>query len=860
MKLIKKGDKFVAVSTYAEKDIPKGAGFRWDPANRFWWTSDLAKANSLAQFADDNVRAELEAAKRERKASIEASRAKDAGIQIPAPDGLAYLPFQKAGVAYAIEHQTTLMADEMGLGKTIQAIGVINSLPEIRSVLVICPASLKINWKRELDKWLIRQLCVEIANIGSFPSSDIVVINYDILAKHASAIHARKWDLLVIDEAHYCFPENTKVSTSEGEISISQIVNNRIDVLVKSYNLSNSAIEWKRITHFHKHPQYGELVKIVHEKGELICTKDHQLWTGAQYEEASKSCGKNLQILQETFSPNTYRVFNTDCSHKITDPKSSVMPQDRSCNPRTKVSNRNRRAIAFSCPNGEIGSKEDGSLKSSRVVRVEVLKRGGSEQSEISGGENYVYCLSIQDNENFFADGVLVSNCKNPKAQRTQNILGKWDRDPAKAIPAIQAKRKLFLSGTFITNGRPIELWPVIRSIQADGLKMSWEQYVTRYCNARRNRYGWDVSGASNLEELQEKLRASVMVRRLKKDVLTELPPKRRQVIELPVNGVTSVILEQKAWAAQEGNLLRLKAAVELAKASEDEGEYEAAVKALRGGTGAAFTEMSVLRHKTALAKVPMVIEHIQEALEASGKVVLFCHHKDVAAKVAAEFDGTCVTVTGDDKIAERQACVDKFQADPKVQLFVGTIGAAGLGITLTASAHVVFAELDWVPGNVTQAEDRLHRIGQAGSILVQHLVLEGSLDATMAKTLIAKQDNIDRALDREFAEQEKSEPVLPIATSDLPSRKTVEREAKDMSEKQISAIHKALGLLAGRCDGARKKDEMGFDRLDTLIGRNLAYADKLTAKQAALGRRILLKYHKQLPEEVATACKNPTI
>jgi len=94
---------------------------------------------------------------------------------------------------------------------------------------------------------------------------------------------------------------------------------------------------------------------------------------------------------------------------------------------------------------------------------------------------------------------------------------------------------------------------------------------------------------------------------------------------------------------------------------------------------------------------------------------------------------------------------VDRFQNEPECHIFVGGIQAAGVGITLTAAAVCIFAELDWVPANISQAEDRLHRIGQTGSVLVQHLVVDGSLDARMAKTLLAKQSVIDLALNDEF-------------------------------------------------------------------------------------------------------------
>ena len=90
---------------------------------------------------------------------------------------------------------------------------------------------------------------------------------------------------------------------------------------------------------------------------------------------------------------------------------------------------------------------------------------------------------------------------------------------------------------------------------------------------------------------------------------------------------------------------------------------------------------------------------------------------------------------------------MDTFQAG-KADVFIGTIGAAGVGITLTKASHVVFAELDWVPGNMSQAEDRCHRIGQDNSVLVQHLVVDGSIDARLAKVLVKKQKVLDKTLD----------------------------------------------------------------------------------------------------------------
>ena len=238
------------------------------------------------------------------------------------------------------------------------------------------------------------------------------------------------------------------------------------------------------------------------------------------------------------------------------------------------------------------------------------------------------------------------------------------------------------------------------------------------------------------------------MVRRLKQDVLTELPPKRRAVVPLPINGAEGAVrAEQEGYEAQQARLQALRDAVAAAEASEDEERYRQAVDALRAGSQEAFEAISELRHLVALAKVPAVIDVLRDAVE-QGKVICFAHHRDVVWAIAEAFGEQAVVITGDTPQAARQDAVDRFQQDDSVRLFVGNMRAAGVGLTLTASSHVVFAELDWTPANITQAEDRAHRIGQADSVLVQHLVLEGSLDATMAQMLVDKQAVLDRALD----------------------------------------------------------------------------------------------------------------
>jgi len=646
--LIKKDAKrWIAESTYQEKDILKAASWRWSPEDKAWWTDDPTKAAKLIEFADEGTKGELEAIANERTAKLNASAATTADITVPAPEGLEYMPFQRAGIAFGMDRENVLIGDEMGLGKTIQAIGLINAT-KAKRVLVVCPASLRLNWRNELQKWLTVDRKIGIAQGKSYPTdADIVVINYDIIHSHADALRAEEWDIMIADEIHYCKNEQARRT---------------------QYTLGYTKAEKK--------------------KGEWV--------------------------------------------------------------------------------------------------------------------------------------------------------------DTVKVAP-IPAKRRVFLTGTPIAN-RPIELWPIVNAL---GVFDNFWRYAKRYCNGHRGRFGWDFSGSSNLPELQEVLRTEVMVRRLKKDVLTDLPAKVRQVIEIPANGATAhVTAEREAWEQWEDDIVDLRVAVELAKASDDPAEYDNAVAALRDGLKAAFGEMSKLRHETAVAKIPNVVDHLEEALESTDKIVVMAHHRSVIQglrEALDEADIRHVSLTGGDSLTARQEAVEAFQSDPTVQVFIGSIQAAGVGITLTAASHVIFAELDWVPANLSQAEDRCHRIGQHDSVLIQHLVLEGSLDAVMAKKIVAKQRVIDTALDKDIPEFKV--PTIPTVEATETPRKKIEEAAAKLTPAEIEAVHMGLQELAMMCDGAREEDGMGFNKFDTAIGKSLAGAIVLSPKQAALGQKLVRKYRRQLSE-----------
>lgn len=603
---------------------------------------------------------------RQQEIAIAESRRTDvpmpADFRVPVPEGLSYLPYQRAGIHYALGRRGTLIADEMGLGKTVQAIGVINGDESIRHALIVCPASLRLNWARELKRWLTREATIIVAGAGrgggplvAATGGDIRIriVNFDLLGKRMRELLGATIDLLIVDEAH--FGKNAKAQRTKSVLLLSKIPKRRILLT-----------------------------------GTPICNRPRELFP-------------LLQI---------------------------VAPEE-------------------------------------------------------------------------------------------------WD-------PAGKDRK----------TGKP---YP-------EGSGKSYFRFARRFCAAFKDERGhWDMTGASNLPELQDRLRATCMIRRLKSEVLTELPAKRRQIVELE-GGEDAVDEERRLWNRHEGELERLREGVELARAAETEDEYSSAVRRLQEGARMAFTEIAKARHATAIAKANQVVEHVREVLESgTQKLVLFAHHKDLIAKLASELgEYSPVLLTGDTAMQARQDAVDAFQREPGVRLFIASIMAAGVGLTLTAASHVIFAELDWVPGNVTQAEDRCHRIGQVNSVLVQHLVLAGSLDAQMARVLVAKQEVADSALDKERAVIA-AEPALPTgerAGTEGP-RGELDKVAATLGPEQIAAIHQALRMLAGMCDGAAALDGNGFARIDVRIGHSLAAARKLTPRQAALGQRLVKKYRRQLGELV---------
>jgi SWI/SNF-related matrix-associated actin-dependent regulator 1 of chromatin subfamily A len=266
---------------------------------------------------------------------------------------------------------------------------------------------------------------------------------------------------------------------------------------------------------------------------------------------------------------------------------------------------------------------------------------------------------------------------------------------------------------------------------------------------------------ATNVDELNTILRANYMVRRMKKDVLKDLPDKLKDVIILNESDLDVLVQkEKKAVEDSAKEEERLKAeAEELKKLAANDKQFEELyknkVKSLREIKFKNFGELSRIRKEIALKKVPYVIEFVKEMLDSNedpqSKIVIFGHHKEVLQKIYQEMKKyNPVIITGEVSDGERQRAIMMFKEKNTTRVFVGSMGAAGTGVDgLQQNCNtIVFAELDWTPALVDQAESRLQRIGQKNTVWVYHIVANESIDSRIIKLMMEKEKVSKEILD----------------------------------------------------------------------------------------------------------------
>ena len=302
---------------------------------------------------------------------------------------------------------------------------------------------------------------------------------------------------------------------------------------------------------------------------------------------------------------------------------------------------------------------------------------------------------------------------------------------------AMLCKKVLALSGTAIAS-RPKEFFNALNLMRPDQFPSFWN-FAQRYCDPWHTGYGWDFDGASNIKELNERTR-DLCIRRLKSEVLPELPPKTRTFLPIRLSKV-----ERSPYDI-----------------AQDEWERKIDEHYLRGEPlpkGMMLNMLNDLRHICGRVKTSYATDWITQYNQQTGKpIVVFTHHRDVMKLIGAGLgsDIKVAYIGGDVSSKKRQVIVENFQ-DGQIDVLICNTIAAKEGITLTKADTVLFIEREWIPTDEEQAEDRVHRIGQdSGHVHAVYISCAGTIDEHFDRVVEAKRQVVKAVLDGGDVEQRK--------------------------------------------------------------------------------------------------------
>ena len=289
-------------------------------------------------------------------------------------------------------------------------------------------------------------------------------------------------------------------------------------------------------------------------------------------------------------------------------------------------------------------------------------------------------------------------------------------------------KRRWLLTGTPLAN-RPMDFFNLLKICDSP-VTASWKQYAFRYCDGKKfkkklksgsYRDIWITDGASNLEELHD--RTKNLILRRKKDDHLDLPPKIVAPYYMEIDDMgeyNRVFEEYLEWAKSEGKRL---------------------------GAGRHMVELIVLRKYLALEKTKQSIALAEQAIENGKKVIIFTNFTHSFDTLMKHFGKLAVGHNGKMNGTQKQNSVDQFQNNPNIKVFIGNLISAGTAITLTEAEVVIMNDLDFVPANHAQAEDRAHRIGSESTTNVYYPIVVGTIDEMMFKILEKKRKIIDTVI-----------------------------------------------------------------------------------------------------------------
>ena len=278
-----------------------------------------------------------------------------------------------------------------------------------------------------------------------------------------------------------------------------------------------------------------------------------------------------------------------------------------------------------------------------------------------------------------------------------------------------KCKHRLCLSGTPIKN-RPLEFYAQLKFLRPD-LFSNKMKYALRYCDAKETAFGWDLTGASNLDELNRKI-APFYIRRLKQEVLKELPPKTVSVLEMDMNAT-----ERQEYT---------RITKDFSKMMKENWKIHGNSYSERRIDGAHLAKLVELKQYCSKIKTNRIIEFVKDFVASSEnrKIIVFAQFIETQKILKEAFPGISVSLLGEDNDEKRNEAVEKFQNDPTIRVFVGSTKAAGVGLTLTAADTVCFADLMWSPADHEQAADRVHRISQTNPVFIYYMIFKNSIES----------------------------------------------------------------------------------------------------------------------------------
>jgi SWI/SNF-related matrix-associated actin-dependent regulator 1 of chromatin subfamily A len=383
--------------------------------------------------------------------------------------------------------------------------------------------------------------------------------------------------------------------------------------------------------------------------------------------------------------------------------------------------------------------------------------------------------------------------CKNRKSLRAMRV----------ATLSASVERAIFLTGTPLPS-RPSDLWQVldVAGVAREAFG-SWAEFV-RLFSGKKNQWGGMTWGQPK-PEVGARLK-SVLIRRLKKDVLVDLPDKLHRVLEVDL-------------PASDGRKLE----AEIAKLGPE-------VWAATDVSEIPFDKMAKTRALLAQSKLSAAMEVIENHEESGEPLVVFSAHRYVIDELSTR--AGWAVITGDTPQKERAQIEQDFQGGKYVGIGA-TIAAASTALTLTRASNVLFVDLSWVPADNSQAEDRCYRIGTKNAVLVTHLVSNHPLDQHVRKLIARKmgivEGSVEQARGSREVKLEEIESLLPKSTPALvDDPKNPRRPAKTDAEKKAAAV---VMSVAGVCDGAKTNDGRGFSASHAKMGRGIALELLATGK-----------------------------